>query len=521
MSVETEEESLTVKLETEIQKIESVEDKLKFVLGKMKEAVADEKSLNFKLFWEARHLSLQLFKENLHPVVRAKFWNDFVELSKEAKCLKAILDEQASFTIEQIELAIIGLEKDIGLYSTLLGQMEAVQLPVKSVILEKRKKYYADLQKELNLLNVFTSRIHSLRKEVLKTEMRVKFKSKFFKLLSTVGDNIFPKRKEFIREISTNFISDVEYFSVNYFPEDGNFKVPFYVLKEEIKKLQNVSKIFTLNTKAFTQVRMKLSECWDKLKKIEIQYKKEMEEKKDIFEQNKKTVQEKIQGFAHKCRSSEEPAEHVVTRETDEILKFMRTIELSSRDVKFLKDALYQAKRPLLEKEEIKAAKAREVKEEKNKARILAIGELKEQIQKAVEQGAEKNSTELSEQSKSFTAEMRNLHLTKAEKQPLEKQLKLLKELINDKKDQALLSLSSAELESLSHLKGALENSEARRKEIKDQLEVLRQMASGSDLDFEKAISYREQIEKEKERLQKVNSVINEIEEKMFKLKGN
>ena len=101
MSVETEEEPLIIKLEDEVQKIKAVEDKLKFVLEKMKEAVADEKSLNFKLFWEARHLSLQLFKENLHPAVRAKFWNDFVELSKEAKCLKAILDEQASFTIER------------------------------------------------------------------------------------------------------------------------------------------------------------------------------------------------------------------------------------------------------------------------------------------------------------------------------------------------------------------------------------------------------------------------------------
>ena len=521
MSVETEEEPLIIKLEDEVQKIKAVEDKLKFVLEKMKEAVADEKSLNFKLFWEARHLSLQLFKENLHPAVRAKFWNDFVELSKEAKCLKAILDEQASFTIEQIELAITGLEKDIGHYAPLLEQMEAVQVPLKSIILERRKKYYADLQKELNLLNVFASRIHSLRKEVLKTEMRVKFKSKFFKLLSAVGDNVFPKRKEFIREISDKFISDVEYFALNYFPEDGNYKAPFYVLKEEIKKLQNVSKVFTLNTKTFTQVRMKLSECWDKLKKIEIQYKKEMEQKKDIFEQNKKTVQEKIQVFADKCRASEEPAEHVVARESDEILKFMRTVELSSRDVKFLKDALYQAKRPLLEKEEAKAAKAKEVKEEKNKARILAIGELQEQIQAAIEQGTKKNSNELSEQSKDFADQIKKLHLTKTEKQPLEKQLKLLKELINDKKDQALLSLSKEELESLSHLKEALSNSETRRKEIKDQLEVLRKVVGSSDLDFEKAISYREQIEKEKERLQTVNSVIVEIEEKIFKLKGN
>ena len=521
MSVETQDNPLNIKLEEEVQKLKSIEEKLKFVLEKMKAAVADEKSVNFKLFWEARHLCLNLFKENIHPTVRSKFWNDFVELSKEAKCLKAILDERASFTIEQIELAIIGIQKDIENYPALLEQMEDIKLPFKSTVLEKRKNYYAGLQKELNLLNVFASKVHSLRKEVLKTEMRIKFKSKFFKSLSAVGDHIFPKRKEFIREISASFISDVDYFSVNYFSENSKFKVPFYLLKEEIKKLQNVSKIFTLNTKAFTQVRMKLSECWDKLRKIEIQHRKEMDEKKDIFEQNRKVVQEKIQVFADKCSSSQEMAENIVARETDEILKFMRTVELSSRDIKFLKDALYQAKRPLFAKEEAKAAKAKELKEEANKARNLAISDLNEKIKLALKLGTEKTSQELSEQVKDFAVQIKKLHLSKAEKQPLEQQIKLLKELIADKKDQALLALSKEELESLSHLKNALENSEARRKEIKDQLEILRQAVGSSDLDFAKAIGYREQIEKEKARLQKVNSVIGEIEEKIFQLKGN
>ncbi|MFA5250863.1 MAG: hypothetical protein WC371_05600, partial [Parachlamydiales bacterium] len=345
-------------LEEDLKKLSSIEEKLQLAIGKMEEALKSEKSPLFKLFWEAKQQALLLFKESLHPLSRSKFWDQFVEASNEAKRLKAILDEQAAFNMEQIELAISGLQKDIENSEALLLQMAEVKLPNPSLVLERKKAFYAKMQKELDLLNTFASRVNSLRKEVLKTEMRIKFKSRFFKQLSSVGDLIFPKRKELIRELSEKFVADVEYFCQNYFQEEDQ-RAPFYLLKEEIKKLQGVSKVFTLNTKAFTQARLKLSESWDKLKSLELKHKTEMEQKKTLFEENVGKVREKITALEQKCREGLE--ERQAERESGEILKFMRTVELSSPDVRFLKEELEKALRPLREKEKQEEARAKEL----------------------------------------------------------------------------------------------------------------------------------------------------------------
>ncbi len=518
MSVETKEEGSNIKLEEEIQKLSSVEEKLKLVLDKMKQTLVDEKHANFKLFWEARHLCLKLFKENLHPSVRFQMWQSFIELSKQAKGLKDLLDEQASFAIEQIELAISGIEHDIENYNTLLAQMEDAALPFKSLVLENQKKEYLTLQNELNLLNTFASKIHSLRKEVLKTEIRVKYKSQIFKQLSHLGDKVFPKRKELIREISYKFFLDVDFFAKKYFAENSRFKMPYYRLKEEIKKLQNVSKAFTLNTKTFTSVRLKLSECWDKIKQLETEYKQEMEGKKELFEQNKQTVLEKIQSFAKKCAATEEISGHIVKRDEIDILNFMRSVELAPKDVKILKEEIKQAKSPIFAKEKEAEEKAKKIMEEKNKLRTVSIQELKTAIEKALSGSQDNNSQQLNEEYKEFISQIKKLQLTKIEKKPLEQILRQFKEMICDKKDQALLNLSEKDLASLSHLKETLKESEIRRAEIKQQLEHLRHAVSRSDLDFEKAISYREEIEKEKQRLEKINQVISKIEDNIVKL---
>src|SRR5207249_5477090 len=76
---------------------------------------------------------------------------------------------------------------------------------------------YDRLQRSLELFNVCATRINGLRKELVKTEMRIRDKNKFFHRLSKLGDLVFPQRKALINEVSARFIEDVEKFITNSF----------------------------------------------------------------------------------------------------------------------------------------------------------------------------------------------------------------------------------------------------------------------------------------------------------------
>ena len=65
----------------------------------------------------------------------------------------------------------------------------------------------------------------------------------------------------------------------------------------------------------------------------------------------------------------------------------------------------------------------------------------------------------------------------------------------------------------LQQLKDLLKDKKEQRQEIKNQIEVYRKAKGSSGLDFEQAMSYNSQMAQEKERLDKINSSIREIEE--------
>lgn len=120
----------------------------------------------------------------------------------------------------------------------------------------------------------------------------------------------------------------------------------------------------------------------------------------------------------------------------------------------------------------------------------------------------------------SLVAQIQEATVTRIEKQDLEKLLKPLKDIITEKKEQAIMNLSADDQESLQQLKEILKDRKARRQEIKNQLEIYRKTAGASSgFDFEKAMQYNEQINAEKERLEKINEAIEEIEQKISDLK--
>jgi hypothetical protein len=497
----------------------TAEGKIRMGIDFMRNALSNSGTPRFKDFWEGRKLCLPLFKENLSPKVRSQLWSSYIELSTEAKRLKEILDEQSAFAIEQIELAIQALERDLEHYELLLSHSQEAPIQLNSVSLKEKEQFYVQIQKELLVLNTLASKVNAMRKEVVKTEMRIRIKNKLLERLSLCGDQIFPKRKELIKKVSQEFMSDVDNFVESYFQDEEFKDLHLYSLREEIKELQSIAKQLTLNTHAFTETRVKLSSCWDKIKNREKERKKEVQQQRQEFKQNFDLAMEKIKPFAEMCSAGASVEE--CNKKANEILDFMQTIDLGRDEVRALKDEIHKAKRgPLDRAREVELERQKKEREAETKKRET-LNALKEELNALLTQSDSLEFELMASKRDALHKQFEEIVISKAEKQIIDRQFKQLKDLLDDKKEKTLLMLSEDDQKALSELKGVLEERKLRRQEIKNQLENYRKLLGGSGFDFEKAMMYREMIEAEKATLEKINASIDEIEEKIEEIEAH
>jgi hypothetical protein len=496
----------------------TVEGKIRLSIDFMRGTLSNSGTPRFKDFWEGRRICLPLFKENIAPKVRSQLWSSYIELSIEAKRLKEILDEQSAFAVEQIELAIQALERDLEHYDLLLSQSQEAPIYLECVTLKEKQEFYNQVQRELHLLNTLAARVNAMRKEVVKTEMRIRIKNKLLERLSLCGDQIFPRRKDLIKRVSQEFLGDVDKFIESYFQDEEFKDLHLYSLREEIKQLQSIAKVLTLNTHAFTETRVKLSGCWDKIKNREKERRKETQQKRQEFKQNFDLVFEKIKSFAETCLSGISIDE--CNKQANEILEFMKTVELGRDEVRVLKDEIHKAKRGPLDRARDVELDRQKKEREAETMRREKINTLKETLNTLLHRAADLDVEVLTSHRDELQKQFDEVLLAKAEKQIVDRLFKQLKDIIDDKKEKTLLMLSEDDLKALDQLKAVLEERKLRRQEIKNQLENYRKLLGGSGFDFEKAMMYREMIETEKATLEKINTSIDEIEEKISEIEG-
>lgn len=500
----------------ELQKLPDAEARLQYAIDFMEASLAQSGSPNFKNFWEIRKHCLEYFKENIPPGSRASLWNKYSDLSKEARRLKEILDEQSAFAVEQIEIAITALETELQNIDTQVEKIHPLEFPHPSNTLKKQYPKYDLIQRQLNLLNTYASRVNMLRKELIKTDMRVRQKNKFFQRLSLTGDQIFPKRKDLIKEISTLFIKDVEDFIQRYFAND-DLEESLYVLREEIKALQSIAKILTLNTHSFTHTRTLLSNCWDKVKGLEKERKKVRAQQRVVFKENVDSIVQEIHALKQSLESGEINIQDGNAKH-DEISNQMRRVELGRDEVKFLRSELSQVKKIIQDKLKTEEQLRQDQERERNRQKQQKVDELKQSIDNLLANVEQYEYEQLTKEREEINSALANTPMSKLEKQAIERQLRPLKDLITEKKEKALLNLSDDDKQTLQQLKEILAQRKERRVEIKNQIEVYRKAHGNSGFDIEQAMLYNEQMHAEKERLEKINQGIQEVEQKISDL---
>ncbi|OGN59492.1 MAG: hypothetical protein A3F40_02480 [Chlamydiae bacterium RIFCSPHIGHO2_12_FULL_27_8] len=492
-----------IELEIKLKTISSNEHKIQYCLSEMKDAISDGKT-EFKKFWEIKHVCLNLFKEQIPSIARQNLWNEYIEISKEMKNLRDILDEHTAFAIEQIELVIQALEEDLLKNDALLDTIKEIEIPEILISLEEKKAYFLKTQKELTLFNSFAARINSLRKEIIKTNMRIKNKNGFLNRLSKIGDEIFPKRKALIQDLSNEFLDSVTNF-VNKFDLKNQ---TYFDLKEHIKTLQSIAKEFTLNTQAFTESRIMLSECWDKVKIAEKEYKKE----KFKFKKNIDDTMVKINALKEIVDGN--PLDPKIEEEETDILNYMRSIELRKSDVLYLKSKIRWAKSKIYEEAQIEKIKIIEDKKLQVQKKKDEITSLQDAIKSLITK-KDFSIDQLEEEKKIIEEKIKDLNLESIQTLLIEKDLKELDFVIEEKKDSLLLNEDD-----ISTFKRVFNNKQTRKKNLKNYQDFIKKELAGSNLDIEKAMIFRDIVNSQTKKIRLLEESINDLEDKIIELES-
>lgn len=490
-----------VALKEAIDQVKEIEEKITQAISFMKEALSEPGGPRLKDFWDAKHMCSPLFKEQMNPIKRNHLWSEYAELNQEARRLKEIIDEQTAFSIEQIELAIEALEADFSRYDQLIEEQPHLEFPKNTHKLVQKQEVYQGPQRELHFLKTLVSRLDSLRKEAIGTDMRISVKNKLLKRLSKLGDQVFPRRKELIKEISEQFIKDVEHFvSYRFSQKESEKPVPPFVLRDEIKGFQALAKLLTLNTQAFTKTRKMLSECWDQIKEVEKDRKKEYEERSKEFEKNKEEFAPKIEELRAFCANPENLVKEKIIEKISAVQSEMRAIALGREDVKTMRAEIQKIRTEALGKIQEKA----EAQEKKDREQIET---LKAELTKHLENEATSSVETLVEAEERMLESFGGLKLAASEKQVFERNFCDLRSFILDKKGE--------KADTLDELENLLEEREEFLNQIKQQVEDYRKEMGGSSLDFEKAMTYRELYDSAKIHLDKEVEAVGRLEEKI------
>ena len=515
------------KLLSSLKDIPEAKDQLDFLLQQLEMTLCSS-SRDINLFWQLRKHALPIFKENIPLNVRETSWAKFTDLSQQAKNIRDAEESASNFAVEQIEIAIADLESLIIVSESGEQSVSAdfgrkfiddlknqINLPRS---LQDRKDYYLGVQSELQLLNSLATRVNSLRKEVLKTNMRIKFKNNFFQRLSKLGDAIFPKRRSLIDSLSAEFSHDVQQYTQGYFVK--NFEKYLYDLREDIKSLQALAKVLSLNTASFAATRMQLSSCWDKVKVAEKQRRKDKALQKADQKQNFIALQTEIESLISTYENSSSPNVNEFSAQILEVKNRMRKIDLGRDDVKDLKEKIYAFEKVLTAVFDEEKKQRAEVEANLKKEKEVALKSLLEDIEQLFNSAEDSSVESLSVEATNILNKADSLKLSKFEKSDIERRLKPLKEIIADKNEKALLDLSKDDQTALRQLEIVLKSRLDRKAEVKKRIDALRKsLGATSNADIAFAMQQNELMSEEKELMEKITLSIQETESQIRLLK--
>lgn len=477
-----------------------VQERIEGYLQFMK-AQLNPQAPNFRDFWESRKDCAVCFRELEDVHTKNMLLDQLQNLCAEAKGLKVMLDEQSQFAMEQISLAIDGIEKEIDIIQEQNPGWKPSHTPDKG---QFDQEFYALRQGLLNWLNGFSTRVSGLRKELMKTDMRVRHKNKLFANLSKVGDKIFPPRKELIREVSEHFVVDVERYAGLLLNATN---VHIISAKEDVKNWQSLAKELTLNTHAFKKSRELLSQCWEHLKKLDKQLHSQRQSEKGEKRARFQMFIDQIEEIK-KLQAAGQLQERMLLSRLDDLSRKARKEDILKEDQETLRQAILAFKQPILDRQDQERAVQVQRRDEIQRLHTTAFQASLEKMKQLLDDASESAYDEMRQE---FNAINERITLTHEEHQMLQKMMSQVADRTLDRRVERLIEESKTS----SDLKSLYEDLYGCRSELRALLETHKKEAGASGLSFERAMALGERTARERQRIERLEAVIIEIQDKL------
>jgi len=299
-----------------------------------------------------------------------------------------------------------------------------------------------------------------------------------------------------MRVISALFQQDVEAFLSSIPLEPGLYLKE----KEKIKALQKFAKAISLAPSTFSKTRELLSGYWDKIKQLETEFRKERAEEKAQVQSEVGKIAPEVEALAQECKD-----EKICLREADkkieELLARMNDLKLPKELEKRWKKQIIEAKQPLEEKEKALRQKEKETQEKEwlaqQEAETLSLDLLVEKWELALK-------------------EEKTLKTKGAERSLVVHRLDTICDSIQEKKWQTLLDDGGENL--VPSIRSLLNERHKEKQKIKARLEEYRKLIGGSNLNLEQSLLYQGMVSDDKLRLDAIEILLEELEEKLFDL---
>lgn len=359
-------------------------DRLKITFDFMRECLSEGFAARRAEFWQAKQISLVLFKEPIEAAFRYPLWQQFIEVLDSAELAREVIAENSSFYFEQFALAL----KDLEIQVTKADEALACRLSLLDKLgfdgtshameefVQGLDEELVSLQGRLERFHQFASRYRSLREEIIDCVLNPSDKRELLSHLKQIKEKIFPPRADLVAQVDTLYDNEVSHF-VTHALLAGEPVKPIYVLKQQLKALQRLAKTLSLSSKAFKNTRLKLSELWDLLSELEDAQREKMREQRAQCQLNAAHVQEKIEHLKNEIHQLN--YEQMLSR-TKQIIRFMHGMHLMREDKKHLRESLEQLKEPFLQQINEGLAKQNTAHEEQANASLRAFQGLINQI---------------------------------------------------------------------------------------------------------------------------------------------
>lgn len=418
-------------------------------------------------FWGMRKFCLDQFKEPIPINKKLKLWEDYCLAFEDILKLKQNLDQKMSQEKELIETSVTMIEQELAQIGSLIEKEESVELP-KCLQTAENEQFYNQHQKQLNVYTTYAKRLNALKNEFLDLNLSFKQKEDALAKIHSLADQVFPKKRDLLNQISKKYIEDIRSFIKTHFNSSHSNKVPAFNLKDQIKNLQSFAKVISLNVDAFSKTRQWLSECWDKVKEYEKQQKKIKEEKKLALDEKHEDLQKKLDGLKS---------------EKNQIKQDVYNDQIKELSVSIKKSEILKSQKKKL-KEQLDLLDENSVAQEDSSAEkelLLVILREAEQIK---ENFQDWDYLTIEAQVKQVFARYDLCKLLDNQQLKAEKALCMLKEILV----QSLI----AEIQDQTHIEELSFQIESVRIDLKDSIEKYRRILNSSNQSIEKAIVYNE-----------------------------